>query len=462
MKVSKNVLPMSFLLVIVAFLAGYILSGQRAGTEIRTALEREIDAVVTLRDQLETSAGKISQLENEKAELGEQLTESKLKIEQLEGEIYGITASSPVVKRKRRVSRRENLRVVDSASVSVPGRKAEPERVEYTLEPERASVITGETEEGTEPSGPGAGQEEREEEYKSLQIGKGQSLSFASPAFPRLVETDWLEDNMTKQNIRILFVDNWPSDKETYERGHIPGSVFMGVGAQMGTLGDGSAAPDKQSFEGMMLRLGVNNGDHVVLYGAEGKSVFTLGAFWLMDYFGHKKLSYLHGGLAKWNREKRPVEGGMKAGVAGKYSASKADESIRVDADYVLGRLNNSRAVLVDVRGSGEYNGKENIEKNRRTGHIPGAMNLSYEVTNFNADGTIRAKEQLKALYESAGVTKDKEVIVYCQGGVRAANTYFILKHILRYPTVRNYVGSWGEWGNRVDFNRYPAEGMSR
>ncbi len=274
----------------------------------------------------------------------------------------------------------------------------------------------------------------------------------------KVVETQWLAENV--DNVKVIFVDNWPSDKEEFVKKHIKGSVLMGVGAMMGTIGNGSAPPDKTQFEGMMQRLGISNGDHVVLYGAKGESVFTLGAFWLMEYFGHKKVSYLNGGLAKWNKENRPSDSGEKKAEPGKYTAAPANESMRADAAYVLGKLGKDNVAIVDARGTDEYTGENNSEKNKRIGYIPGAQDLGYYTTNFNAkDGTLKSAAELKAIYEAKGVTKDKEVIVYCQGGIKAANAYFALKHLLGYPNVKNYVGSWGEWGNRVDFNKYPIVG---
>ncbi len=162
------------------------------------------------------------------------------------------------------------------------------------------------------------------------------SSSYAGSTSP-VVETKWVADNLDK--VKVVFVDNWPSDKEEYMKKHVKGSVYMGIGALMGSIS--ANPPAKDQFEGMMTRLGINNGDHVVLYGLSGDRVFTLGALWLMDYFGHKNVSLLNGGLAKWNKESLPSEGGMKQASPGKYKAASGNESIRIVADGVLKNLNN-------------------------------------------------------------------------------------------------------------------------
>ncbi len=292
-----------------------------------------------------------------------------------------------------------------------------------------------------------------------MSLFAGYQNAFASSADP-VVETAWLSDHLNKSDISIVFVDNWPSTKEAFNAKHIPGSEFVDIGSLMGTLGNGATPPDKAKFQAMMSKLGIKNGDHVILYGADGKNPFTLSLFWLMEYFGHKDVSYLNGGLQKWNSEHRKSTSEAPQAAPTKYKAASPDKSILVDAKYVLGKLNKSNAVLVDARGTDEYTGKVNVGQSKRVGHIPGALDLGYYKTNFNtSNGTLKSAAELKAAYESKGVTKDKEVIVYCHGGVKAANAYFVLKHILGYKNVKNYVGSWGEWANRVDFNKYPIVG---
>lgn len=281
------------------------------------------------------------------------------------------------------------------------------------------------------------------------------SSAFASGVSP-VVETQWLEDNLNNPQVKIIFVDDWPSDKEAFTEKHIKGSYLMGVGGQMGALSP--IPPDQAKFEEMMHRLGINNGDHVVIYGAKAGKVFTLSAVWLMRYFGHEKVSYLNGGLEKWNKENRPTESGMKAAPAGNYKAAERNESIRITKEELLKKLKDPNVALVDARGTGEYKGEVNNDNNVRVGHIPGAIDIDSQ-NNFNADkGVLKSADELKAMYEAKGVTKDKEVITYCQAGIKASNAYFALKHILGYPNVKVYVGSWGEW-NKADYNTYPIVG---
>ena len=273
-----------------------------------------------------------------------------------------------------------------------------------------------------------------------------------------LVETGWLVKNLDNPEIKIVYVDDWPPQKAEYDRKHIPGSAYLGIGAVMGIIGDGSFPPNKSMFEAEISKLGINKNDHVVLYGFEGKSIFTLGALWLLDYFGHEKFSYLNGGLAKWNKESRKTSGESKKIKPTRYKIEPPDESIRADAYYVLMHLKDQNVVIVDARGTDEYKGENNAETNRRVGHIPGALDMGYYITNYKDNGTLKSVKALEAIYTKMGVTKDKEIIVYCQGGLKTSNTYFVLKHILNYPNVKNYVGSWGEWGNRVNFNWYSIE----
>ncbi len=291
-------------------------------------------------------------------------------------------------------------------------------------------------------------------------LSSGSPEVFANGPVPSLVETQWLADNLKNPGMRIVHVGS-PSPKSMASFGgkHISGAVYVGIGSLMKVLGNGSAPPDKAGFEALMSKLGIGNDTYVILYGSGGANPFITTAFWLMQYFGHEKVSYLNGGVTKWALEKRAIVKGPPIKIKPAKYKAVSDESGRAEAKYVLQNLNNSKVEIVDVRGSDVYKGiKNEVPKaNKRTGHIPGAVNLNFFPTNLNKDGTFKSVKELKAVYESKGVTKDKEIITYCQGGVRAAHTYFVLKHILGYARVRNYVGSWGEWAN-LDAAKYPVE----
>jgi thiosulfate/3-mercaptopyruvate sulfurtransferase len=282
-------------------------------------------------------------------------------------------------------------------------------------------------------------------------------ISYANGSSSPLVETDWLAKHLNDPEISIVFVPRPSQDaRKNFDSKHIPGSVYMSIGDLMGAMGNGSAPPDSAKFEALMGRLGISNSSKVVITGASGGNPFTTAAFWLMKYNGHSDVSYLNGGVNKWLKENRQTTSDATKVTPANYKASP-DISIFATADDVAAGIKDNKVVILDVRGADEYSGK-NAMKNKRAGHVPGAVNMNFYSTNLNQDETFKSVSDLKAAYEAKGITGDKEVITYCQGGVRAAHTFFVLKHLLGYPNVKNYVGSWGEWGNRLDPAKYPVE----
>jgi len=271
-----------------------------------------------------------------------------------------------------------------------------------------------------------------------------------------LVEPQWLADNLRNPGLAIVFVGGPTSKKENFEAKHIPGAVFLGFGKLMRALGDGSAPPDRANFKDLAGSLGIGNDKHVVFHSVD--TLFAATAYWLFDYFGQKRLSILNGTIAKWRNEDRPTEGGPEKIIPATYKPVP-NASLLATADDVLKNLKNPNAVILDVRSAGEYEGTEDPTKqNKELGHIPGAVNFDFFSANLNNDGTFKSADVMKAGYEAKGVTKDKEIIVYCQAGVRAAVSAVALRYILGYPDVKNYVGSWAEWGNRLDHAKYPIE----
>jgi thiosulfate/3-mercaptopyruvate sulfurtransferase len=281
----------------------------------------------------------------------------------------------------------------------------------------------------------------------SLVAGYQNAYAGAGP----LVETQWVEDNMANvKPVYVGFVGD--DDKKKYDGEHIAGSAYMPMGELMGAMNK-SGTPDKAQFEALMGKLGISNDSHVVLYSTPAANPFIPGAYWLLKYFGHSNVSILNGSLDKWKADGKKTAGDGANVAASKYSAAAGDASIFTDAGHVLGSQKNPGVVVVDTRDGGEYKGeKPDYIKNK--GHIPGAVHLDFYPTNRNGNGTYKSAAELQKAYEAAGVTKDKEVITYCEAGPRAADAYFALKEILGYPNVKVYVGSMMEWGND---DKYPV-----
>ncbi len=267
-----------------------------------------------------------------------------------------------------------------------------------------------------------------------------------------LVEPSWLEENLGKPGVKVLEVDYDP--ETAYKLGHIPGALLVDWKRDLNRYPERDVV-SREEFEALMSRLGVENEDHVVLYG-DYSNWFAAFAYWVFKMYGHEKVSLLNGGRDRWIREGRPLtkEEPPKPEPS-QYKAKDVDLSLRAFFLDVLKKLRDPNVVLVDVRSPEEYKGLITAppeypnEQTQRAGHIPGAVNIPWKQAVAD-DGSFKPAEELRRLYESKGVTPDKEVIVYCRIGERAAHTFFVLKEILGYPKVRVYDGSWSEWGNMV------------
>lgn len=264
-----------------------------------------------------------------------------------------------------------------------------------------------------------------------------------------LVETDWVADHLDDPLIRVVESDE---DYLLYETGHVPGAVKVDW---FTTLQD-SVRRDfltRENFEALCSRLGITNTTTVVFYG-DRNNWFACYAFWLFEYYGHAQRKIMNGGRAKWIAENRPLTRDIPQYTETPYKAKEPDNSIRAFRDEVL-RSINARTPLVDVRSPQEYTGELLHMPNypqegaQRGGHIPGAVSVPWSKA-VNEDGTFKSADDLRALYENEGVQKDKEVIAYCRIGERSSHTWFVLKYLLGYPKVKNYDGSWTEWGNLV------------
>ncbi len=265
-----------------------------------------------------------------------------------------------------------------------------------------------------------------------------------------LVDAGWLRTHLADPMVRLIEVD---VDTTAYQQGHIPGAV--GFNWQKDLQDQVIRAPlSKAQLEALLSRTGVSNDTTIVLYG-DHNNWFAAWAFWILKYYGHRDVRLLDGGRAKWLADKREITTQVPSYPPTSYTAQAPRNTIRAFRDQVLLTLGRRGGVLVDVRSPGEYSGEPLAPANvsqegaRRGGHIPGAVNIPW-VMAVQEDGTFRSAEELRALYAGKGVTPDKEVIAYCHIGERSSHTWFVLHYLLGYTHVRNYDGSWTEWGSLI------------
>ncbi len=266
-----------------------------------------------------------------------------------------------------------------------------------------------------------------------------------------LVEAEWLRERLGSRGLKVVEVDYDPAS--AYNIGHIPGALLIDWKKDLNKYPERDIVGPEE-FEDLMSRLGVEPGDHVVLYG-DYNNWFAAFAYWVMKIYGHDKVSLLNGGRSRWIRLGYPMTRDPPEVERTSYRVNRIDLTLRAYFLDVLKRLRDPGVALVDVRSPDEYHGRITAppeypnEAAQRGGHIPGAVNIPWAST-VDEEGRFKPLEELRRIYESAGVTPDKEVIVYCRIGERAAHTFFVLKELLGYPRVRVYDGSWSEWGNMV------------
>ncbi|MBA2276539.1 MAG: sulfurtransferase [Chloroflexia bacterium] len=266
-----------------------------------------------------------------------------------------------------------------------------------------------------------------------------------------LVSTDWVADHLDDPTVRIVESDE---DILLYEIGHIPGAVKLDWHTDLQDSVERDFV-DKAGFEQLMATAGIANDTTVVFYG-DRNNWYACYTFWLFKYFGHDDCRVMNGGRAKWEAENRPYTREMPAHDRTTYTAHEPDRAIRAFRDDVLAMVNAGAPALVDVRSAQEYTGEVihmlgyPQEGALRGGHVRGAQSIPWGQA-ANADGTFKSPDELAALYGGKGITADKNVIAYCRIGERSSHTWFVLKYLLGYPDVRNYDGSWTEWGSMVD-----------
>lgn len=279
-------------------------------------------------------------------------------------------------------------------------------------------------------------------------------MSIESKGYARpdaLVSTEWVAEHLNDANIRIVESDE---DILLYDVEHIPNSVKIDWHAD---LNDALIRDyvNKEGFEALMRKNGMGNDTTVVFYG-DKNNWWACYAFWVFQLFGHTKAKVIDGGRAKWIAEGREMTRDVPSYAASNYTAQERNDApIRAFQRDVLSHIDASKP-LVDVRSPGEYSGEllhmpdYPQEGAVRGGHIPGAKSVPW-ARAANDDGTFKSADELRAIYEQEqGLSSSDDVVAYCRIGERSSHTWFVLTYLLGYDNVRNYDGSWTEWGNRV------------
>jgi thiosulfate/3-mercaptopyruvate sulfurtransferase len=264
-----------------------------------------------------------------------------------------------------------------------------------------------------------------------------------------LVSTDWAIEHLKDSGIRFVEVD---VDTTAYEKGHLPGAAGWNWRNDLQAKPVRDIAP-KEQLEQLLSRSGIEAGTTIALYG-DNNNWFAAYAYWTLKYYGHENVKLIDGGRVKLEAEGRQFTTEIPSFTATQYHFTGApNEAIRAYRDDVAAKL--GKAGLVDVRSPGEFSGEllapENLpqEGAQRGGHIPTAKNIPWAKA-VREDGTFKGVGELKELYGAAGISADRETIAYCRIGERSAHTWFVLTELLGYPDVRNYDGSWTEWGSLI------------
>jgi thiosulfate/3-mercaptopyruvate sulfurtransferase len=264
-----------------------------------------------------------------------------------------------------------------------------------------------------------------------------------------LVDTNWVAQHKDDPNVRVVEVD---VDTKAYNEGHIPGAIAWNWTTELCDTVRRDIIP-KDQFERLMQESGVGNDTTVILYG-DNNNWFAAWALWQMKMYGHKDVRLMNGGRKKWVAEGRELVKDVPTPSRANYTAKDPDLSLRAFLPEVMRAQEAKKTGLVDVRSPAEFSGEVIAppgmsETAQRGGHIPGAKSIPWGMA-CNDDGTFKTVDELKQLYQGKGITPDRPVITYCRIGERSSHSWFVLKYLLGYDNVKNYDGSWTEWGNLV------------
>ena len=264
-----------------------------------------------------------------------------------------------------------------------------------------------------------------------------------------LVSSDWVQQHLDDPRVRFVEVD---VDTTAYEQSHIPGAVGWnwtsqlsdGVRRDIATRGD---------FSELLSKSGIGPDTTIVLYG-DNNNWFAAWAYWQLKLYGHRDVRIINGGRKYWLDQGLPLSTDVPSYPATRYQLPEVDSSLRAFRDDILPRIGDPGLALVDVRSPAEFNGEVIAppgmsETAQRAGHIPGASSIPWAQT-VREDGTFKSRDELESLYAAKGVTGDKDIIAYCRIGERSSHSWFVLHELLGFRRVRNYDGSWTEWGSMV------------
>lgn len=279
-------------------------------------------------------------------------------------------------------------------------------------------------------------------------------MSYANPEV--LVDTRWVAEHLNDSKARVVEVDYDPT--VNYQLGHIPGAVLWDWRCDLNHPVQRDIL-SREQLEALLARSGIDRETKIVLYG-DFNNWFAAYAFWDLQYYGVHNVVLMNGGRKKWVDEDKPLTREIPVYRETRYSVPQPDEKLRAYLTDVVGVYRKQGNILVDVRSPKEFTGEITAppeypnEHAQRGGHIPGAVNIPWSQA-VREDGTFKDVAEIRKLYEGQGVTRDKNVVTYCRIGERSSFTWFVLRYLLGYDHVRNYDGSWTEWGNLV---RNPIE----
>jgi thiosulfate/3-mercaptopyruvate sulfurtransferase len=265
-----------------------------------------------------------------------------------------------------------------------------------------------------------------------------------------LVDTEWVAQHLNDPKVKVVEVD---VDTSAYRQGHAPGAIGWNWSTQLEDQ-IRRDLPDQASWEKLLSDSGISNDDMLVFYG-DNHNWFAAFAYWIAKMYGHENVRIMNGGRKKWELEKRTMTTDEPKTTPAQYKAKALNKDLRALQPDVLKAIGQGGVALVDVRSPAEFTGEVLAppglqETAQRGGHVPGARNIPWMQAVNEADGTFKSADELKERYQRDGITPDKAVIAYCRIGERSSHTWFALHELLGYPNVKNYDGSWTEWGSMV------------